>query len=157
VGGRKMQNALQTSAGVLVAAGGVFAPDTLVIFNDSDGAERDPEPAASLGSALEMLDKWPSGGGTTFLFRGERLFLYFIGTEPYVVEAVSLSLGSRHFFRDVELRESFLSLCRELHRALNSTRTVVSVDLLGPSSKWPGYIKESRAGQLAKGELLDLP
>jgi hypothetical protein len=148
---------LRSSIGMLLEDGCVFAPDTLVIFNEVDCHERDSEPADSLAIAEEMLANWPSSGGTQLLYRDQVLFLRLCGLNAHVVDAVSISIGSKHFFRDRGLRASFLGVVRDLHEKLGGLRTIVDVDLLVPGSRWREYVVEAREGSLTKADILNLP
>jgi hypothetical protein len=131
-----------------LAANKVLPSSTpLVVFNDSQGMEREPEDATSEPDAIDRLVAWPGMGGTEYdIGSSDSLSVFFNGLNAANVDALSLSVRSKAFLFDPTVRSTFERLVFDLHRSFRSRRTISAADLLSPGTWWIEEVRRVRAG-----------
>jgi hypothetical protein len=130
--------------------------EPLVIFNDFDGAEREPEIATSEADAIARLLSWPGLGGTEYEFADQSLSLFLLGTKVDRVDALSLSVPSSAYLLDERLREAYDLLVLDLHRSLRAKRTISGGNLLSPGSWWTKELERVRRDTFEGEYAMDL-
>jgi hypothetical protein len=154
--GHNLQKIVRQSVKLLSDFGCHYENDTMVVFNEDDQLEREPEVADTMEQAELMLGSWPLSGGTEFMLRESKLVSFFYGFQEHTVDAISLSISSAYFFKDLASRANFISVITRFHAEMKPLRTIVDVDLLSPGSKWREYVLLARSSSLPKAGLLDL-
>jgi len=120
----------------------LFEP--LVIFNDFNDVEKEPEIATSEADAIDRLTSWPGLGGTEYEFAGQGLSLFLLGTKAGHVDALSLSVPSSAYLVNDPFREAYDGLIADLHRSLKAKRTISGGSLLSPGSWWTNELDRVR-------------
>jgi hypothetical protein len=114
--------------------GFTFPLEANIIYNDFEDMDREPEIVSSRDKAISSILSWPGLGGTTYLFSGQRVSVFFYGTKAFNVDAVTLSLNATPYMSDKQLRTDFDKLVFDLHRTFGAKRTIIDYELLSPDS-----------------------
>jgi len=130
--------------------------DSMVVFNDHNGLERDPEYASSNQEALRLLAENPSLGGIQIDFAGQKVSIFLYGLMPFSVNAISLSVLASGYLSNQRLKELFDGLIQELHSSLSAKRTISDFELLSPDSFWRQEVARLKDDIFEQDYLVDL-
>lgn len=130
--------------------------DSMVVFNDHNGLERDPEYASSPQEALRLLAENPSLGGIQIDFAGQKASIVLYGLLPFSVNAISLSVRASAYLRNQRLKELFDSLIQQMHSSLSAKRTISDFELLSPDSFWRQEVARLKDNIFERDYLVDL-
>src|SRR4030095_9576717 len=88
--------------------------EPLVVYNDFEGQEREPEIATSEQEAIHLLTSWPGLGGTEYDLADRTLTLFLLGTKAGLVDALSLSVSASDYMSDQRLQDAYDRLISDL-------------------------------------------
>jgi hypothetical protein len=141
---------------VLRSHGAAFEPGTLVILNDHEGRDPEPEDAQSEEEAVSRILDWPTLGGVSFGFTRQYVTIFTFGELLYQADAITVSTMSKAYLLDADFKTSFDRLVADVHRATNASRTISEYELLSPDSFWIDELERVRAGRFEGSYAVDL-
>ena len=130
--------------------------DSMVVFNDHKGLEREPEGASSPREAFRLLAENSSLGGIQINFAGQKLSIFLYGLMPFSVNAISLSVLASGYLSNQRLKELFDGLIQELHSSLSAKRTISDFEILSPDSFWRQEVARLKDDIFEQDYLVDL-
>jgi hypothetical protein len=149
---------------ILVELGGALCEDSLLILNDVNGKEFEPEYLESdddetVQRALSRLSTWPTFGLITYSMPWFMIDVLYEG-QAYsdVINVVSLGLLEGGFYRNKDVAEEFyINLSKKLHENFHAKRTIMDWGITQAGFSWEEEIERLKQDRfLGEYKILDL-
>lgn len=149
-------DAVQLVHNLLTNLGANIDEDSLLILNDFDEHEPEPEYVRSVAEALGRLAAWPTMGSIDYMYCEAMTTISFKRQGDHVA-AIAVSILSSAFERGENYRECFLELVRVLDDLLRPIRTIMQWGLEMSGFSWEDEMDRLKRGQFASSyPLLDI-
>jgi hypothetical protein len=136
---------------ILEKMGGVLDEDSMLMLNETQDEEPDPEYITESGEALATLAQWPTFGAIAYSMPEFVITVAYKGV-PYTrsLQAIKISLMERAFEKGGdETKNKYAELAQKLHDQFQAKRTIMDWGI-----EYKGFCWDEEIERLKKGEFL---
>lgn len=131
---------------IIIENGGELNSDCLLLLNDVNEEEFEPEDISSQAESLERLSNWPSLGSITYEMPEGEVTITYEGSNQLIF-AVIISIPNSILEKGKNNSwNRYLNIAREIHYSVNADRTIFDWGLIENGFKWNEELKRLNEG-----------